>query len=530
MIIYLPGMSVKKQDIELTTPASVRQKFFGLKPLRDKAVISNQAQAVRYADVYDHVAELENEFNLLLTLFRSNKQKMLKDKINEEQAKALSYMLFYLAHILNNYHKHYGEIRCCTYQQVIEELELFFKKQQKESAEAHHHVLKQMALDAKNNLLGILKTCRHTSKMRDDVSKANMYRIYWIFCHFTMRQAVLCANNIKLFDKLEHVTGKKIDSQGFLKALDTPNNIFNILSVGIYALRLLIDIAMIFKHTCFPTDDEAEVAKKERFLREWNKRKWDMLNNIVWGTVNLITNYNTLFGISGALAMQLISAVLIFDVIFLQIKYHEAYVGFRKNNERLKEAIRQAKLAGDTDQAAMLEQEKQALLDDWQVTNSTYRFYTGAAILLFASFTASLLVGPAGLVLSCYLLGTLAVSMYLSGDEYGAYVKAKLELKHIQEVNQLAPKGEEQYDAATIEYYQKAVAEKRADLRNAVIGKTMLPNILLLTFLVSWQVGLCLLLILAAKKVYDNYIAENKEEEQPELEQYPLLPAPEAKA
>lgn len=526
---------------ELTQLTQKRHQFFATDwqvPKGEEAIAralleySGDAHGLKYKDIYPHVDAIESEANLLYVLFKSNKKKSKHSKVAEQQAYAMAYLLYYVCHILKNYYEHYSQLQQRAFDERLSELEAFFKEENIDKKAGHAHVISQMVADAKANTIDILiNSAKHTSVLRANVDKLNMWRIYWIFVHFSANQSVLVANQYKIFEFMSKLTGHHIDGDRLLNTLNIPNQIFNVLSVAIYALRLLIDIVMILKHTIGASDSEKEADRKARFLKEWHKRKWDMLNNIVWGTINLLTNYNWLFGISGALAMQLIAGVLIFDVILVSIKYSLAHEDYQKNSARLKrmktshetaidskqqqlkkldevenaEEIARLKreINGLNNQLQVVKQEIKALDDSWEVTKGVFRLYMGAALLLFTSFTASLFMPGAGLVLMCYMLGTVAVAMYLSGDQYAASIKANQNLNYA-----ITTPGEEISETDVAAYKAEAEAS-RASFYSSIAEKALVPNLLLLTFAVSWQVGLLLVVAYIGYKLYQHYGASN---------------------
>ncbi len=467
--------------------------------------------------LHRELAAFEQGTNLLYTIFKANKneiqERVKRGEALNDQAKANLYMLYFSSLQLEAYYQSYesstiGDFaknnllehgrRKDKYSGIIAELNACLQNTSLSQAPEHITFLKWMRDAAADKSKNFINALLHCSDMRGYVSYANLYRIYWVFIHFTINQACVIANNTKFLSYLEQLLNHKIDIQAFEKTLNGPASVLNILSVAIYALRLAIDVAMIFKHCWFPAECEQDLNGSERAWTELKKRFPDMLNNIVWGVINLVTNYNDLFNISGAFALQIIAGLLIFDMCFNYYVYHSQRKDYMAQLESLKSTLFNINIINLEERESIL-RDKQALEDEWAVKESVHQFVVAASVLLFASFTSSLIITAPVFVLGFYLAGTLGVAMYMSAGEYGAYQATQLKLVQAQRL------GTDTVSVQELETLEQEASLAQQQLICSLAEKTIAPTVLILTFAVSWQIGLVLVAGYAAYKLYTNY-------------------------
>lgn len=116
------------------------------------------------------------------------------------------------------------------------------------------------------------------------MNDANERRLYWVWAG---GNGGLLSSVITL---MPETFGHKTQA---LKTLDLPTPALGYVSwIGYYA-RLAINLGLLLKHTLKgPWMEEAEyyyIPAWERFTTQWQQRKFQILNDAVWATVNLVT-------------------------------------------------------------------------------------------------------------------------------------------------------------------------------------------------------------------------------------------------
>jgi hypothetical protein len=291
--------------------------------------------------------------------------------------------------------------------------------------------------------LGVLaSTPVHIAKIRDWVAFANIYRLHFTFCRLTVRQSLLLASELKWLEKLDQMLGTHMDVNGMVSRLNAPAALFNLLSVGLFAARLIINAGLLLKHTFLPaTEQECLLGVKKRFYQEVYARHCVMINDAVWGATNLLTNYRMLFNISAPFAAWLTAGLLVFDVSWLfygrrlakaEYRVKEAQYRHEKNNYEL---LMQAASIGMDDMkkyqkhCQMLDKQLDELRLNEETANAKFLFNILAAVLLTTGFTTSLLLATPVAVIVSYFVIVVGVAMYFSAGTYGAYKEKSLILQ-----------------------------------------------------------------------------------------------------
>ncbi|WP_051131814.1 hypothetical protein [Legionella tunisiensis] len=167
-----------------------------------------------------------------------------------------------------------------------------------------------------------------TSKLREHISSLNTNRTHWNYSRALASSAILYLQNIgfpEFIKSLNAKLGNTYTPDEFVSLLDQSRETLRALSVGIYGLRLMINLVTMTKHIIQATANDKLSAEKVA-VQEIEKRGFTMLNDAVWGTANLLTNYNDYFQISAATASQLTVAFLAFDIALLVGRWsYEAY-------------------------------------------------------------------------------------------------------------------------------------------------------------------------------------------------------------
>lgn len=115
--------------------------------------------------------------------------------------------------------------------------------------------------------------------MRKWLSELNWYRLYWIW---------VGGGGGLLSGILDSLNQSDASSR-----LDSPAPILSAVSYSLYFTRLAFHLILMFKHLVpgpwMSKEEKALIPPMERFLKEWHKRKFVIINDIVWGGINLAT-------------------------------------------------------------------------------------------------------------------------------------------------------------------------------------------------------------------------------------------------
>jgi len=268
----------------------------------------------------------------------------------------------------------------------------------------------------------------------------------------------------------------------------------------------------MIQHVFFASEEAKENSTKwQRFTKELDGRGLDMLNNIVWGSVNLYTNFNDCLPeklrVSDAALDWIVVAFLVFDVSLLCARWKKADEKFKaqwacleKERETLLSKknglLSKLKLEGDENQKGIIidqlemitsrlqiiQKEQQQLQDEYDVTSSTYQFNLAAAFLLFVGYIGFCTVtGPA--VFAFYAVNVLACAMYASDGAWAKRSDAKKKYLRVKESS----------NEATIQVAEKQLTEANREFNKTLAEKTLMPTLLLTATAICWQISLGLI-------------------------------------
>ena len=400
------------------------------------------------------------------------------------------------------------------------------KKKTKEDVSFPRFLLNKIATD----LVSLVSTPLHTSKMKSSLGMTNMYRLLLLFSRISIKQSLFMAEELKWLDKLDHLFGGHIDLEGMVSNINAPNDLFNVLSVGLFVARLIINLGLILKHRFAPNDKETLVARAERFWHELFKRHYHLGNDTAWPLVNLLCNYGYL---SAGAANWLTAGFLVFDVSMLVIDNY-----FAKQEYNLKKAqyiydLNEYATLRDTPgisvddrktyqrQWDMLSEQLVQLDIQWQSTDAFFQFNIAAALLLMAGFTAPLILTASIAATVSYLLCTLAITMYLTGSDYRNYVKTSLIVQHL-ELSLV--------DAKNMTKELAAAKEARSEFIMGMVKSSTMPLLMVTVFAVCWEAALLLTVMYVGYNYFSDAWKKHKKnqlDEVPSDEEFEFdLPAP----
>ena len=227
----------------------------------------------------------------------------------------------------------------------------------------------------------------------------------------------------------------------------------------------------------------------ERFKHELYKRHCNFANDLVWATVNFLTNFNNVVHISGPVAGYITSVFLVFDVCMALYKCNLAKQEYLTKKAQYTEEMAQyndpMQFGSMSAQQRlvhieMLNKQLIELEHSWRAKEASFYFGAAAAALLMIGFTASMFVSAPLLVAASFFVCTIAVAMYLSTGAYSQYKDKSLRLE------QAKLTGE--YLAVSLKEYEVA----RNEFIFTMVKNTIMPIILIATYAICWPAAVAL--------------------------------------
>jgi hypothetical protein len=280
--------------------------------------------------------------------------------------------------ILYNQH-----IRRCM--ELLRALDLEYQKfiqQNPEQAEIHDAMpLKYTGIEL-GRMLGkeIDDWTNHPSKEIDDwtnhpskstkkaVGFANERRLYWVWASTFLKTTL---GLIPLDPRqAERASG----------ALQAPDPYTGCLSWAIYYGRGALEGYFLYKHTYqgqWMSEEEAKTPSDERFLTQWDQRKFSLLNDSIWGIANMLC-YFWLNGKNGlgtpgdVVTIALLAfdiAITIWDFAEQKTKYNKQILQYDEDLKRLHAAIEKlkAEMEKDKDDEEVRKKSSQIQQMEWQI-------------------------------------------------------------------------------------------------------------------------------------------------------------------
>jgi len=340
-----------------------------------------------------------------------------------------------------------------------------------------------------------------TTTIRSKLGQSNLLRLQYAFSRGCVQKAAAFAQDSQWLIKLNQILGTNINLDNMITMLDTPTNLLNALSVGLFTARFINNISMVLKHTFSPTDAENSLTTWERCRQELYKRYYHILNDLAWGVTNLLCNYNTYFNISNAAACWLTAGFLLFDLTLLIIDHQVKRAEYlTKQSQYLAEKEHYRQLMGDAScshqdrlnyskHCDMLDKQIRQLNIDWEHTNASYHFGMAAASVFAVGFTAAFLFATPAVVVAGFFACLLATAMYISSDFYGTYKETchALRLAELDNMDTSSASNEVQ------------IAQQ--NLINSLVKNTTIPLFITTTFAVCWPAAV---IFAVAYYAYDN--------------------------
>lgn len=478
-----------------------KQRFFKEKPViseraRAVAEVNRQAAAHSYSFIAQNIFSIEEEFRYLHAVLKENADS------NDEMWLYTYYCCVLLAAYYQDNNYNCPE-KCAQYQSIANQIETYYTTGQfpKEKLQTWREQLW-------GDLNDLLSTPWHLSKIRNWLGFANIYRLAFTFSRLTAFEFYITIN--KWFELLSKTLHMPLDLDKMNKQINGPTATFRALSVGLFLSRLLVNTSLVIKHTFFPTEGEKHLDMSSRFYLEMKKRYPQMLNDIVWATINALTNYAEFFKISGPVATNLLITFLIFDVSLLAWRLHEAqqkYImkrtqytqerkaGLIELEDLLKQSIlHHEKIKALQKTISCIERQLEEQEIKMRALRTNFNANIVAAGLLTLGFSASLLFTMPALICASYLVIVIGTALYISADAYSAYEEQRIRQER------LVLLGENTHNA------KKETKDAWNTFVATMTKNIVMPLLIMGTLAVCWQAAVLLLVLFIAYEYTSKYM------------------------
>lgn len=367
------------------------------------------------------------------------------------------------------------------------------------------------------------------TSFRTTVNTTNTLRLQHAFARAIVRLSIMLSEGSVWFEQF---------GQGMLSRLDSLSYIFFYLSGALPGIRLLLNMAMLFKHTLFPSKHEGKLSLQERFWNELRARHWNIINDIVWSSVNTLTNLGPLFKlISSPVANWLAAGFLVFDVFFGLYRRHLAKMEYESKKSEYQGLLEDIRIKLNVDDFSLITREQliaqqnlllaqlEELERGWSVQNARLYFYISAAVVFAVGYGASFLITSAFAAPIGLFICSVAISMYLSEAAYGTYYEKGLLIEQKEkQLKGLDSLDQNEQEALTLELKQmkKELNQARLDLALSLTKNAVMPLVMMGALAISWEAAIIVAALFitfeVGKVVYSKYFKASPPA---------LLPAPE---
>lgn len=466
-----------------------------------------------YSYLHEHNSLILQEFNDLYASLEQEKD------VNDNTI-AFWFYCIYCSHLLENYYVAYGQKGKAADQaklraQILARIQ---PKAEPSSNSDKEGFLSSLRKHIKAGFHDLLTTPVHASKVRDKAGMYNLWRIYWVFCRLMLKTGLILSRDIGLLDKLDELLGSHTEFGGIFDKIDIPPGVLNVLSVGFFAARFMINAAHVVKHTFFPSKGEKETSTWRRFVSELDKRHADLANHGVWGAVNFITNFNSICHISAPAAGWITAGFLVFDILcllYVRQRAKQEYLQKRADYlhsinalsykiEALQKRAQKSELEDDEQkdlafylkQREILQRQQEQLEIRWKSKSATLNMLALATVLLASGFALSMLVSPPLLVFACYFVCMIGIALYLSEKSYSSYQEKSLALEFAQH---------RAHTPEEIGKLEKACAAARNEFIFTLAKNIIVPSLLIAAYAVCWPAAVALTVLVIGYELFSAY-------------------------
>jgi len=300
-----------------------------------------------------------------------------------------------------------------------------------------------------------------TDGLRSLISRLNAYRTWWNCSRRLSGFATGYLEDAGVLDVLKpfNVAFGHHYHPGDLNALlDHSRDSLRALSVGLYGARFMLNAVALFQQVVNAYGDP-RLSARAVAGQELEKYGVSMFNDLVWGTVNLLTNYSEACGLPAQYIGPLIMSAYLFDVLLFVARW-----------------MTDAHRTGEKTALTPL------LQDEWQAKCAYYQFNIVAATVLIVSYGSTFFIQAP---VACASMNMLANGLYNSAGDYQRARHSALTLRREQSPSVIASD-------------QRSNDGREANQRFwlHLLSNTCSAALVLTAAGLSWPIALCLTLSL----------------------------------
>lgn len=461
--------------------------------------VQKKVRSYDYEFLLKHRLSIEAEFRHLY--------RVLNDEEGTQEKDSWLYC-YYCSMLLSEYYKdnHYNSPeKHAEYLKIAQSIEYHYTQ-----GDFPKDQLRDWKTHLKADISELLSTPFHLSKIRSWLGFGNGYRIVFTFSRLTDQEFFLVLD--KWADFLRKNLHLNLNLDEMNRKINGPTATFRALSVGLFAARFLVNLSLTIKHTFFPSPKEQEITASARFYEEIKKRYPQLLNDIVWATINGLTNYAEFFKISNPLAMTILVAGLSFDVSLLGYRLWEAKQDYDKKYEEYTQeafsteselrALTKNPTSENEAERLQLESRLRYILAQIKEHELSFGVLTAnfeaniiAATLILSALPLSLFLAAPAAIGVCYLLIVVGTALYLSADHYSAYREKALRAEGELSLGENIP-----------EQAQKEISQAWKGFVNAMVKNTLMPLFVMGALAFSWQAATLMLVLFVAHEYTVRYV------------------------
>lgn len=349
-----------------------------------------------------------------------------------------------------------------------------------------------------------------TKDTKDAMRAVNERRLYWVWGG-TFLWTVL--------DLLPANFASKLQTEEVLTKISP---ITGYMSWLLYYTRFGIELGLLLKHTIkgpWMSDEEQKMSVNELFKTQWEQRKFALLNDSIWATVNLVTFFwLTGKGMAGYAGNVLTAGLLLVDAALVSWSFYEESTRHNANilryqrdvvaiEKKLKNEAFTNEHAALQEQLNQLKADKKACEFNWKyekiklATGLTYSVALLAAFIVFAAFlfpptaiaaSTALIFAIVGAAL-CFSLNVISAAITSSCDIAKAWELSKPPTdKEFADIMQKFKEGDEDCKKliylelkerrAETEYQARVVRYQTLQLIRAIFIDALIPPLVFVSF------------------------------------------------
>lgn len=338
---------------------------------------------------------------------------------------------------------------------------------------------------------------------RTQLGAANMWRLQSRFAIVTT--GVIASIFLKynqFVRSIEMLTQQPID----ISILQSPVSAYNVLSVGLFGLRTIVNVTNIVQDMINASDDEKKlISFWERLFIQLDQHEYQFANDLTWMVVNFFTNFPQFLGKFAPFANQIVGVFLIFDVLLTLrtfYKDNKRNLEHQEGNKKLLFSLNQElatieiqianfilireKNGHEFDALLLRKKDIELVITDvcnqggdsyYLQENMKWKYSCGlaAGFLLLVGFSAAIILSPPMFMPLCFLACNIGIAMYMSGEQAGKMMEKRM-------IHQIEPS----------EKTKKEANDELISFGISMIEHTFVPLVIMTVFTMSWPLAIVL--------------------------------------